>query len=154
MDKIASRKRIVDTDVVSGVTSTRQSVITRVVIWFLWHDVIHWITATLYDKRESQHQHHLILFPRFCVFVTPSSAPCSYKLRNCAVQTLTLPCLPEKKSRLFEYTSQSMHKHRKLRPARVVRQLPRCALICSKLPFLCYLFYLIWFDLIWFLFLF
>ena len=40
MDNISSRKRIVDTDVVNDVTSTRQSVITRFVIRFLLHDVI------------------------------------------------------------------------------------------------------------------
>ena len=34
-------KKIVDTDVVNDVTRLRQSVITRVVIRFLWHDVIH-----------------------------------------------------------------------------------------------------------------
>ena len=45
-------KRIVDTDVVNDVTQKRQSVITRVVIRFLWHDVIHWITATTYDKKQ------------------------------------------------------------------------------------------------------
>ena len=50
MGTISRRKHIVDMDVVNDVTSTRQSVITRVVIWFLWHDVIHWITATSYDK--------------------------------------------------------------------------------------------------------
>ena len=50
MNKISIRKRIIDTDVVNDVTFTRQSVITRVVIWFLWHDVIHRITATWYDK--------------------------------------------------------------------------------------------------------
>ena len=50
MIKISIKKRIIDTDVVYDVTFTRQSVITRVVIWFLWHDVIHWITATSYDK--------------------------------------------------------------------------------------------------------
>ena len=33
------------------VKCTRQNVI-RVVIRFLWHDVIHWITATSYDKHE------------------------------------------------------------------------------------------------------
>ena len=37
-------------DVANDVTSTRQCVITRVVIRFLWNDVIHWITATAYDK--------------------------------------------------------------------------------------------------------
>ena len=47
---ISARKRIVDTDVVNDVTSTRQSVITRVFRRFVWHDVIHWITATPYDK--------------------------------------------------------------------------------------------------------
>ena len=36
-----NRKIIVDTDVVNDVTSTRQSVITRVVMRFLWHDAIH-----------------------------------------------------------------------------------------------------------------
>ena len=34
MDNISSRKRIADMDAVNGVTSTRQSVITRVVIRF------------------------------------------------------------------------------------------------------------------------
>ena len=37
-------------NVVNDVTDTRQSVITRVFIQFLWHDVIHRITATSYDK--------------------------------------------------------------------------------------------------------
>ena len=46
-------KRIVDTDVVTDVTYSRQSVITRVVIRFLWHDVSHWITATSYDKKKT-----------------------------------------------------------------------------------------------------
>ena len=46
MNIISIRKRIVGTDVVNDVTSTHQSVTTR----FLWHDVIHWITATSYDK--------------------------------------------------------------------------------------------------------
>ena len=50
MDNISIRKRIVDTDVVNNVTYTYQSVITRVVIRFLWHDVIHLITGTSYDK--------------------------------------------------------------------------------------------------------
>ena len=52
---ISIRKRIVDMDVVNDATCTRQSVITRVVIRFLWHDVIHWITATSYDKLTSQY---------------------------------------------------------------------------------------------------
>ena len=50
MNKISIRKRIVDTDVVNVVTCTRQSVITRVGIQFLLHDVIHYITATSCDK--------------------------------------------------------------------------------------------------------
>ena len=50
MNIISARKRTVDTDVVNDVTCTRQSVITRVVIRFLLHDVIHSITATSYDK--------------------------------------------------------------------------------------------------------
>ena len=50
MDNISIRKRIVDMDVANDVMFKRQSVITRVVIWFLWHDVYHWITATSYDK--------------------------------------------------------------------------------------------------------
>ena len=37
---ISIGKRIVDTDVVSDVTYTPQSVITRVVIWFIWHDMM------------------------------------------------------------------------------------------------------------------
>ena len=47
---ISLRKHIVDTDVVNDVTRWRQSVITRVVIRFLWHDVIQWTTTTSYDK--------------------------------------------------------------------------------------------------------
>ena len=50
MKIISVRKRIVDLDVGNGVAYTRQSVITRVVIQFLWHDVIHWITATSFAK--------------------------------------------------------------------------------------------------------
>ena len=50
MDNISTGKRIVDNDVVNDVTSTRQSVITRVFIRFLCHDVIHRITPTSYDK--------------------------------------------------------------------------------------------------------
>ena len=38
---LSTRKRIVDTDVVSDVTCTYQNVITRVVIRFLLYDVIH-----------------------------------------------------------------------------------------------------------------
>ena len=38
---ISIGKRIVDMDVVYKVTGLYQSVITRVVIRFLWHDVIH-----------------------------------------------------------------------------------------------------------------
>ena len=41
MGNISSRKRIVDTDVVNDATRLRQSVITRVVIRFLLHDVFH-----------------------------------------------------------------------------------------------------------------
>ena len=48
---ISARKHIIDMDIVNDVTITSQSVITRVVIWFLWHDIIHWITATSYDKQ-------------------------------------------------------------------------------------------------------
>ena len=43
---LSIRERIVDTDVVNDVTYTRQSFITSVVIWFLWHGIIHWITAS------------------------------------------------------------------------------------------------------------
>ena len=50
MKIISLRKRIVDTDVVNDVTRSRQSVITRVVIRFLWHNVIHEITVTSYNK--------------------------------------------------------------------------------------------------------
>ena len=45
-----NKKRIVETDIVNDVMSMRQSVITRVVIRFLWHDVIHWITVMSYYK--------------------------------------------------------------------------------------------------------
>ena len=41
---------IVVTDVVNDVTYSRKSVHTRVVIALLLHDVIHWKTATSYDK--------------------------------------------------------------------------------------------------------
>ena len=43
---------IVVTDVVNDVTYSRKSVITRVVIRFLLHDVIHWKTATSYDNYQ------------------------------------------------------------------------------------------------------
>ena len=45
-----NEERIVDTDVVNDFTCSRQSVITRVVILYLLHDVIHRITVTSYDK--------------------------------------------------------------------------------------------------------
>ena len=51
MHNISSRKRIVDTGVINDVTRSRQSVITRVVIRFLLHDVIHLITLTSYDEK-------------------------------------------------------------------------------------------------------
>ena len=47
---ISATKCIADKDFVNDVMSTRQSVITRLVIRFLWHDVILWITVTSYDK--------------------------------------------------------------------------------------------------------
>ena len=50
---------IVVTDVVNGVMYSHKSVNTRVVIRFLWHDVIHWKTATSYDKMSLQN--HSIL---------------------------------------------------------------------------------------------
>ena len=50
MNNISIRKHIVGMDVVSDVTGLRQSVITWLVIWFLWHDVIRWITAMSCDK--------------------------------------------------------------------------------------------------------
>ena len=50
MNTISIRKRIADTDIVNDVTCMRQSVITRVVIWFLWHDIINWITAMSYKS--------------------------------------------------------------------------------------------------------
>ena len=50
MNTILIRKSIVDTNFVNDVTCTRQSVITCVVIHFLWDDVIHWITVMSYDK--------------------------------------------------------------------------------------------------------
>ena len=37
-------------DIVSDITYNQQSVITCVVKWFLWHNAIHWITVTPYDK--------------------------------------------------------------------------------------------------------
>ena len=39
MNIISIRKRIVDTNIINDVMSSRQSVITRVVIWFLLHHV-------------------------------------------------------------------------------------------------------------------
>ena len=47
---ISIRKHIVDKHVVNDVTCTRKSVITHVVIRFLWYGVINWITETSYDK--------------------------------------------------------------------------------------------------------
>ena len=44
------RKRIAYTDIACDVTCTRKSVITRVVIRFLWHDAMHRITATSYNQ--------------------------------------------------------------------------------------------------------
>ena len=41
---------IVVTDVVNDVTYSRKSVITRMVITLLLYDIIHWKTATSYDK--------------------------------------------------------------------------------------------------------
>ena len=49
-DHYFNKKHMVDTVFVSDLTSMGQSVITHVVIRFLWHDVIHWITVTSYDK--------------------------------------------------------------------------------------------------------
>ena len=63
MNTISARKRTVDTDVDNDVTCTRQSVITRVVIRFLLHDVIHPITARSCDK----HVFSYILFFFFSV---------------------------------------------------------------------------------------
>ena len=42
---------IVVADVVNDVTYSRKSVNTRVVMTLLLHDVIHWKTATSYDKK-------------------------------------------------------------------------------------------------------
>ena len=50
MDIFSLKTYIVVTDVVNDVTYSRKSVNTRVVIWFLWHDIIHWKTASSYDK--------------------------------------------------------------------------------------------------------
>ena len=49
MNIISMWKRIVDTGVVNDITHTRQSVITRMVIRFLWHE----ITGASYDKQYS-----------------------------------------------------------------------------------------------------
>ena len=51
------KKNIVVTDVVNDVTYSRKSVNTRVVITLLLHDVIHWKTATLYDKYNIRKHH-------------------------------------------------------------------------------------------------
>ena len=51
MDNIPKRKRIIYTDIVSDITFMRQNDITRLVIQFLWHKVIHLITAMSYDKK-------------------------------------------------------------------------------------------------------
>ena len=48
---ISIRKRIVFTGVVNVISYTRQSVITHVVIRFLWHDFIHWINGWMDDLR-------------------------------------------------------------------------------------------------------
>ena len=52
MKIISIRKRIVGTEINNDVTRTHQSVITRVIIQFIWHDVIQWITVTSCDKRK------------------------------------------------------------------------------------------------------
>ena len=54
MENISRRKRIVDTDIVSDITSMHQSIITHVDMCCLWHNIIHWITATTYDKLWSK----------------------------------------------------------------------------------------------------
>ena len=50
VDIFPMKINIVVTDVVNDVTYSRKSVNTRVVITLLLHDVIHWKTATSYDK--------------------------------------------------------------------------------------------------------
>ena len=45
---------IVVADVVNDVTYSRKRVNTRVVIILLLHDIIHWKTATSYDKFPSE----------------------------------------------------------------------------------------------------
>ena len=52
MSIISIRNCIVHTDIVNKVTCMRESNITRVVIQFLWHDVIHWVTAMSHDKQK------------------------------------------------------------------------------------------------------
>ena len=46
------KKHAVDTDIVIDITCLGQSVISCVVLRRLWHDVIHWISATSYDKKN------------------------------------------------------------------------------------------------------
>ena len=53
MNVISVKKCIADADVVTDVTSTCQKLITQVSIRVLSHDIIHWITAMSYDKRDS-----------------------------------------------------------------------------------------------------
>ena len=65
MNIISIRKRFVDTDVINDVTSSRQSVITRVVIRFLWHDVIHCITTTSCDKSYHSKYYYVCKFSTF-----------------------------------------------------------------------------------------
>ena len=46
---------------VNDVTFTRQSAITRVIVWFLWHNVIHWIKSNPashpQNQKEKKHTH-------------------------------------------------------------------------------------------------
>ena len=78
MDNISRRKCIVETDVVNDVMPTRQNGITRVAIRFLWHDVIHWITATSYDKIIALFEGLKYTFCFFLQFYSRNNMYCQY----------------------------------------------------------------------------
>ena len=69
MQIISIRKRNVDMEVVNDVTRLRQSIITRVVIRFVWHDLIHWITAMACDKFNYVMKHSMIRICCHSVFI-------------------------------------------------------------------------------------
>ena len=55
MDITSIRKRIADMEVLNAVIYMHLSVIAHG--YTIWHNVIHWITVSLYDKKFLFHQH-------------------------------------------------------------------------------------------------